>query len=711
LAFTLFYKKEGSMSQISQSSLTSSPAFYWPINSELLTFQEFPTSVRSNELPQPLIFRGERVLHSDFGLGRAVGQIASPYGQIAVRWQDGVRSVPASSLRRVLPRTILAKMIESSTPEVTAWMVRKADEQGRIQPDATGKFAGHTVHYYDPNRVPALVVILSRQENWNINSLVIHSRHGAGRIVPGAHSQESSSRVVRFFSQSSPMHVQVQELRHLLPSSIVARRIGVGRKAFCRMAARYGIHPDFTTDGRTRNFYDEGRIDNIRKRWFAPEQPGSFPVGCAVIDRVGDVAKVEYVDTEGMVQLRYMHPKGLSQKLQSANLRKLVSIRELARTERMSRYKLQRLLTAAGVQAVFQYGKTIYFELNSAREALEGRLDREHSAVDLRVLSRLTGVSPEVLAIKVRHGCIRTTGQIVHRVDRYEAERIQKVVAALRSRRDGLPSLGVCRFHVRGRLGQEVAGWNLQQLIEVAQGLSADRQAILFDQVAWLCSGAGAKRLRNTLDGYLASLHGLQHGERDIRRGARVLLSLIDHLPGGFSKYRNRLRLIGSGISQNYRCGAERLRELAREAGTISEAGYQRFRVRIDESFAALLETECSKTLAEVAQRYTRSRRASVYPDDQFVPGAVIVSLTDGKPDVGVIVGVEQQAWNAMAGSWDKTIVVRFSTGERRINPYTRKTPIQHNSRAASVLLLLESCAAAAFFADLARAVETKAAA
>ena len=33
-------------------------------------------------------------------------------------------------------------------------MVRKADEQGAIEPDVKGRFAGHAVHYYDEARIP-----------------------------------------------------------------------------------------------------------------------------------------------------------------------------------------------------------------------------------------------------------------------------------------------------------------------------------------------------------------------------------------------------------------------------------------------------------------------------------------------------------------------------------------------------------------------------
>jgi len=687
------------MPQISQDLPTDRLSLNWQYGSEAMPQRRFPTNLPSE--PAGVAFaRGDRVLHAQWGLGRVLGTTSGSPIQVTVQWQDAVRSVSTLELRRLLPRTLVAEMIEKATPDVTSWMFRKADRQGRIQPDAAGKFAGHTVRYYDPERIPSIVDTLSRQDCWSIDSLVLHSRYGAGRILDGR--PENTSRLVYFFSQPAPISVSVQDLRHLIPGSVVARRINVNRKTFAKLALRHGIRPDFTNEGCGRDFYDEGRIDAIRNRWFAPEPATPLPVGTPVMDRVGDIAKVEFLQPDGKVRLRYLRPEGLVQDLEPVFLRKLVSVRELARTERMSRYKLQRLLAAAGVKAIFQHGHTIYFELSTAREAVRARLAREHSAIDLRVLSQRTGVSAEVLARKVRHGCIRTTGQTAHMVDGQEAERIARLVTALRSRHEGAPALGICRFHVRGRAGQEVASWDVAQLVDASSAMSPDKRAVLFDQVGWLCEGAGAKRLREALSGYLGSLHVLAEEGQDVRRKAEILSMLVDALPGNFSHYRYRLLLLLSGVMERPCCGADRLRALARDAGALSEEGYRQFGLRMEESFAALLETECWTGVAE-RQANGRSRSASAYPDDQFVPGAVIVALNDRKPDVGVIAKVEQQAWNAMAGIWDKTLVVRFSTGERRINPYTRKRPVRPSTRAASVLLLLERGRAASLFADLAR--------
>jgi hypothetical protein len=62
-------------------------------------------------------------------------------------------------------------------------MVRKADEQGVIEPDVKGRFAGHAVHYYDEARIPLLIEQLSGQDSWTIGTMVIHHEYGPGRVV------------------------------------------------------------------------------------------------------------------------------------------------------------------------------------------------------------------------------------------------------------------------------------------------------------------------------------------------------------------------------------------------------------------------------------------------------------------------------------------------------------------------------------------------
>ena len=80
-------------------------------------------------------------------------------------------------------------------------------------------------------------------------------------------------------------------------------------------------------------------------------------------------------------------------------------------------------------------------------------------------------------------------------------------------------------------------------------------------------------------------------------------------------------------------------------------------------------------------------RNGSLYPEDDFVRGAVIVCINDHKPDVGLIVQVEQKAWNAGVRGWDKTLAVQFGQQERRINPYTRTNDAKQSQPRVMVLL------------------------
>ena len=244
-----------------------------------------------------------------------------------------------------------------------------------------------------------------------------------------------------------------------------------------------------TSGSRLREFYDEGRIEDIRKRWSVSERMDFFPPGCLVLDR-GQLARVEFRDVRGRLHVRYFESSGPVLPADPASVRKLVSLRELARGERMSRYKLNRLLTAADIRPVHRGGKAIYFDWNEAREAVRDRLGRESSAVSLGALADRTGVSAAVLARKVRQGCISTTGQATHAVDASEAERIGEIVRSLHSRRESLEALGICRLHSRGRTGEEVAAWDIHRLIKVAEPLTPVQRTRLFGQVAWLCEGS-----------------------------------------------------------------------------------------------------------------------------------------------------------------------------------------------------------------------------
>ena len=52
-----------------------------------------------------------------------------------------------------------------------------------------------------------------------------------------------------------------------------------------------------------------------------------------------------------------------------------------------------------------------------------------------------------------------------------------------------------------------------------------------------------------------------------------------------------------------------------------------------------------------------------------------------------MIVRVEQQAWDTVVRGWDKRIVVRFTHGERRMNPYIRTADAQQRKGGGVVLL------------------------
>lgn len=186
------------------------------------------------------------------------------------------------------------------------------------------------------------------------------------------------------------------------------------------------------------------------------------------MDRHGDVARVEFTDFGGQLQVRYIHSPHLTHSTDPRNVHKLASLRELARSEQMSRYKLNRLLTAAGVRPVHQGGQAIYFDEKRAREAVRARLGCEALAVSLATLASRTGISKAVLAKKVRQGCVGTTGEANHAADACEAERIEAVVRALQSRGENVQTAGICQLRPRGRTGHEVAAWDLAQLIKVA---------------------------------------------------------------------------------------------------------------------------------------------------------------------------------------------------------------------------------------------------
>src|SRR3954451_5709443 len=114
-----------------------------------------------------LLCRGDHVIHEEWGRGRVL-DVARSNRDVTVRFEDCQCTVSRESLRRLLPRTVVAQVIARSTPNVSAWMVRKADEQGTIEPDEKGRFAGHAVHYYDEARIPLLIEQLSGHDAWTV---------------------------------------------------------------------------------------------------------------------------------------------------------------------------------------------------------------------------------------------------------------------------------------------------------------------------------------------------------------------------------------------------------------------------------------------------------------------------------------------------------------------------------------------------------------
>ena len=680
------------MSTIFQQTQTKSfhPGLIHSTSEDPIGFQTRPP------VSAPLLLRrGDHVLHQQWGCGRVLDAISLSNGDVTIRFENGQRTVPPHTLRRLLPRTEIAQLIARITPNVSAWMVRKADEQGAIEPDVKGRFAGHAVHYYDEARIPLLIEQLSGQNSWTVGSMVIHDEYGPGRVVVWQSRRNGPTqdrmRLVQFFGHSTPVVVAIQQLRRLLASSVVANRLGLKRKTFAKLARRKGVCPDHVTSGsRLRKFYDEGRIEDIRQRWSVSDRMDLFPPGCLVLNR-GQLARIEFRDAHGRLHLRYFDPPswGPVQPAEADSVRKLVSLRELARGERISRYKLNRLLTAASIRPVHRSGKTIYFDEDEAREAVRDRLGRESAAISLVTLADRTGVSAAVLARKVRQGCISTTGQAIHAVDASEAERIGEVVQSLHSPRESLEALGICRLHSRGRTGEEVAAWDICRLIKVAEPLTPLQRRRLFEQVAWLCEGAGRRRLLHALQCYLLSYYRSIGHDRNLTREAQTLLSVLSHLPTEFAPYRNRVALLASGASEVYGTTDE-LRSLARAAGLYSEASYGVLRAQIDESIADLLTGKRIPLSLGPSEPVTRGS-GSLYPEDDFVRGAVIVCIKDQKAEVGLILRVEQQAWNSIVCGWEKTVVVRFAQEERRINPHTRTNNAQQRPHMMVLLRAAET--------------------
>jgi hypothetical protein len=202
------------------------------------------------------------------------------------------RQVPSGP--ELITRTLLVQRLQQSAPELTSWTFRKAEQLGLIRPDRTGRVAGHAVHYYDPTRVPELIPQL-RAAHRPAGTLVIHSHFGPGRILavdPG----DPNRRIVSFFADSAFVSICAFELRRLVSASVMARHVGVNRKAFAKIAALCGIHADY---GDTRRFYDEGRIEEIREKCSSGRAVNAIQAGSIVLDADGEVSRVDTPTTMG----------------------------------------------------------------------------------------------------------------------------------------------------------------------------------------------------------------------------------------------------------------------------------------------------------------------------------------------------------------------------------------------------------------------------
>jgi hypothetical protein len=252
--------------------------------------------------PDVCLLRGDHVLRPRSGIGPAAEPSRDSEGTTAAKLRNGRHNVTGPNLPRLLPVTVLARAIEATGSPVTAWAVRKANEQGRIQPDAIGRCAGHKVHYYDAARIPALLQQLSEPDPWSIDALVMHPRYGPGRI---AGYRNGAARLIEFFSGPSPVSVPVAELRRLVPSHTMAKSVGVNRRSFPTLAASRGIYPDYVAPyGRVREFYDESRTVEIRSRWTAPQGSDRMSPGRIVLDAEGEIVRIQSRDTRGQAHVR-----------------------------------------------------------------------------------------------------------------------------------------------------------------------------------------------------------------------------------------------------------------------------------------------------------------------------------------------------------------------------------------------------------------------
>jgi hypothetical protein len=172
------------------------------------------------------------------------------------------------------------------------------------------------------------------------------------------------------------------------------------------------------------------------------------------------------------------------------------------------------------------------------------------------------------------------------------------------------------------------------------------------------------------LDGFLNSREAYAQ-DCGLRASTQLLLELLSHLTGDFDEYRCRLLLVASGRIDPFDSIDKYLRNAAKISGcNIDGRTHDQLRGAVERSVSVLLTGVSDLPICDENDR--ASMKAShVYADDDYVPGAVVLSCRRQKIESGIIVRVEQQAWNAMLSRWDKQLVVRFSDRERQLSPHT----------------------------------------
>ena len=84
--------------------------------------------------------RGDRVIHKRLGFGRVVHAGSGSNDEVTICFDDGQRTVSPRSLRRLLPRTVVAQLIERTTSNVSGgWCARRMNRAplSRMSGDAS----------------------------------------------------------------------------------------------------------------------------------------------------------------------------------------------------------------------------------------------------------------------------------------------------------------------------------------------------------------------------------------------------------------------------------------------------------------------------------------------------------------------------------------------------------------------------------------------